>query len=379
MIELKNVTKSYDGNKDIVDKLNLRIEKGEFIVLIGESGCGKTTTMKMINRLIEPSSGKIYIDGKDIMSMNTIELRRNIGYVIQKVGLFPHMTVGQNIELIPMLKNWDKDKRKARAKELLNLVDLPPDEYYDRYPNELSGGQQQRVGVVRALAVNPDIILMDEPFSALDPLTREQLQKELLKLQDELQKTIIFVTHDMDEALKLGDKIAVMKDGKILQYDTPEQILKNPKDDFVEYFVGKDRLWKSPEMLYARDIMSKKVATVGLKRSHVHAVEIMKEKGVNTLVVLDKESSKPQQPLGIVRKKELKLNEEYSTKIKDIMKADIKTVPESMNMVDVLNYMAEQKLKNVFVVDSSNNLVGIITQSTILNVITEVVTDYEEA
>ncbi|MBZ4667399.1 MAG: osmoprotectant transport system ATP-binding protein [Epulopiscium sp.] len=375
MIELKNVTKSYDNNKIIVDKLNLKIEKGEFIVLIGESGCGKTTTMKMINRLIEPTTGKIYIEGKDIMSMDPIELRRKIGYVIQKVGLFPHMTVGQNIELIPMLQKWDKAKRKARAMELLDLVDLPANEYYNRYPNELSGGQQQRVGVIRALAANPNIILMDEPFSALDPLTREQLQKALLKLQDELQKTIIFVTHDMDEAIKLGDKIAVMKDGKILQYDTPERILKNPKDDFVEYFVGKNRLWKSPEMLFARDIMNKKVATISIKRSHAHAIELMKEKGVNTLVVLDTESSKPQQPLGIVRKKDLKLNEKHSAKIKDIMHTDLITVPESMNMVDVLNLMAEQQLKNVFVIDDNKNLSGIITQSSILNVITEVVTD----
>lgn len=379
MIELKNVIKSYDDKKNIVDKLNLQIEKGEFIVLIGESGCGKTTTMKMINRLIEPTSGKIYIDGKDILTIDPIDLRRNIGYVIQKVGLFPHMTVGQNIELVPMLKDWDKEKRKARAKELLDLVDLPSDEYYDRYPSELSGGQQQRVGVVRALAVNPDIILMDEPFSALDPLTREQLQKELLKLQDELQKTIIFVTHDMDEALKLGDKIAVMKDGKILQYDTPEEILKNPKDDFVEYFVGKDRLWKSPEMLYARDIMSKKVVTIGIRRSPAHALEVMKEKNVDTLVVVDKESPNPQQPLGIISRIELKLAAKNSVKMKDIMRTNIRTIYDSMNMVDVLNFMSNEKLKNIFVIDESKNVVGIITQSSIINVITEAVTDYEDA
>ncbi|MCG8502524.1 MAG: ABC transporter ATP-binding protein [Firmicutes bacterium] len=363
----------------VVDDLSMTIEKGEFVVLIGESGCGKTTTMKMINRLIDPTGGKILIDGKDIRHMDPIALRRNIGYVIQKVGLLPHMTVGQNIELIPMLKEWDKQKRKERAEELLNLVGLPPAEYYGRYPNELSGGQQQRVGVARALAINPDIILMDEPFSALDPITREQLQKELLTLQDDLHKTIVFVTHDMDEALKLGDKIAVMKDGKILQYDTPEEILKNPKDEFVEYFVGKDRLWKTPELLYAKDIMSKKVITVSLKRSPAHAIEKMKEKGVNTLIVVDKEAQQVQKPLGVVTRRELSHAVTHDFTMQDLMNTKFETIDESMNMVDVLNFMTEKKLKNIFVIDEQKNLVGIITQSSILNVITEAVTDYEEA
>ncbi len=378
MIELKNVFKSFDGKTQVVDNLDLQIQQGEFVVLIGESGCGKTTTMKMINRLIDPSSGKIFIDGKDITTVNPIELRRNIGYVIQKVGLFPHMTVGQNIELIPMLKEWDKEKRRKRAEELLELVDLPPEEYYSRYPNELSGGQQQRIGVARALAVNPDIILMDEPFSALDPITREQLQKELLKLQDELQKTIVFVTHDMDEALKLGDKIAVMKDGKILQYDTPENILRNPQNEFVEYFIGKDRLWKSPELLYAGDIMNKRVITVGMKRTPAQAIELMKEKGVNALVVVDKESSQPQYPLGLITSNELKHISEHSVKMKDIMNKNLRMIPETMNMVDVLSFMAEHDLKNIFVTDENEKLSGIITQSSILNVITEVITDHKE-
>lgn len=226
MIEFKKIVKSYDKKVKIVNGLDFKINKGELVVLIGESGCGKTTTMKMINRLIEPTAGEILIDGKSIMDFNPIELRRNIGYVIQKVGLLPHMTVGENIELVPYLQKWDKKKRRARAEELLQLVNLEASQFIDRYPNELSGGQQQRVGVARALAVNPDIILMDEPFSAVDPLTRDQLQEELSKLQNEVKKTIVFVTHDMDEALKLGDRIAVMKDGKILQYDTPENILK---------------------------------------------------------------------------------------------------------------------------------------------------------
>jgi osmoprotectant transport system ATP-binding protein len=217
IIKLKNLTKSYDGIVNVVDGLDLEIEKGKIVVLIGKSGSGKSTTLRMINRLIGITSGDILIDDKSIKDFNPIKLRRKIGYVIQKVGLMLHMTVGQNIEIIPFLEKWPRDERKKRAMELLELVDLPAEEFYNRYPAELSGGQQQRVGVARALAANPDIILMDEPFSALDPITRDQLQLEIIKLQEDLHKTIVFVTHDMDEALKIGDKIAVLKDGKILQ------------------------------------------------------------------------------------------------------------------------------------------------------------------
>jgi osmoprotectant transport system ATP-binding protein len=226
MIELKKVSKSFDGKTKVIDNLNLKIDKGEIVVLIGESGCGKTTTMKMLNLLVKPTKGEIIINGENIVDADIIQLRRNIGYVIQKVGLFPHMTVGENIELVPKLKNWKKEDRKQKAMELLELVDLDPEDYYYRYPSELSGGQQQRIGIARAMAADPDIILMDEPFSALDPLTREMLQDELLKIQSEVGKTIVFVTHDMDEALKIADRIAVMKDGEIIQYDRPEEILK---------------------------------------------------------------------------------------------------------------------------------------------------------
>lgn len=378
MIELRNVTKTYDNKKNVVDRLNLTINKGEFVVLIGESGCGKTTTMKMINRLVDTTSGQIIIDGKDVRDISPYELRRRIGYVIQKVGLFPHMTVGQNIEIIPKLKKWDPAKRKERAMELLDLVDLPSDEYYDRYPHELSGGQQQRVGVARALAINPDIILMDEPFSALDPITRSQLQNELLKLQEELNKTIIFVTHDMDEALLIGDKIAVMKDGKVLQYDTPENILKNPKNEFVEYFVGKDRLWRSPEMVFARDIMDRRVIKVGGNRTPAYALGIMKEKKVSSLAVVDKHSDRPQKIRGYVTRAELKNAVSHDIKMKDIMNTSIHTIKEKMNMVEVLNYMSEHHLKYVFVNDEDGLLSGLISETNILNLITDLASDYEE-
>ncbi|MCK9175880.1 MAG: betaine/proline/choline family ABC transporter ATP-binding protein [Desulforhopalus sp.] len=255
MIELVDLVKSYDGVTNVVDGLNLTINSGELVVLIGSSGSGKSTILRMINRLNSITGGDILIDGESIQAKNPIELRRGIGYVIQKVGLMPHMTVGENIEMVPKLLGWDKKTRRKQAMAMLARVDLPAKEYYSRYPGELSGGQQQRVGVARALAVNPDVILMDEPFSALDPITREQLQQEILALQDELHKTVVFVTHDMDEALKIADRIALLKDGEIVQYSTPEELLRNPVNEYVREFVGNDRLWQTPEFLYARDIM----------------------------------------------------------------------------------------------------------------------------
>ena len=377
MIEFINVSKSYDGKTNVIEGLNLRINSGELIVLIGESGSGKTTTMKMINRVHEPTSGSILINGEDIMSANVIELRRNIGYVIQKVGLFPHMTIADNIELIPFLKKWDKEKRRQRAHELLEMVNLDPNIYLDRYPNELSGGQQQRVGVARALAVNPDIILMDEPFSALDPITREQLQEELLKLQDELHKTIVFVIHDMDEALKIGDKIAVMRDGGIVQLDTPENILKNPIDEFVENFVGKDRIWKSPELLYAEDIMVKRPATISLERTTAKALEIMKEKGIEYIPVVDKPGDGPKKVLGFVRPRELRGKD--NAKMKDILNTNFFTVGLKTNMVEVLNIMKDKKVKNIPVVDDLGYLKGLATQTSILNLFADAISVFDDS
>lgn len=254
VIEFKNIYKSFK-EKHVLEDISFTINDGEFVCIIGPSGCGKTTALKMVNKLIRPTKGTILVNGKDISQENEIDLRRNIGYVIQQTGLFPHMTVRENIELIPKLKN-KKDKHLIdKVKNVLNMVGLDPDEYMDKYPEQMSGGQQQRVGVARAFASEPDIILMDEPFSALDPITRSQLQDELLTLQANVQKTIVFVTHDMAEAIKLADRICIMSDGKIQQYDTPEQILKHPANDFVLNFVGKKRIWDSPELIKAHDIM----------------------------------------------------------------------------------------------------------------------------
>ena len=244
VIQFNQVSKSYEGGTKAVDSLHLEIKKGEFFVLIGPSGCGKTTTMKMINRLIETTEGSILIDGKDIQEYNINELRWDIGYVLQQIALFPHMTIAENIAVVSEMRKWSKEKIKARVDELLQMVGLDPDVYRDRMPDELSGGQKQRIGVVRALAANPKIVLMDEPFSALDPLSREQLQKDIVQLQKKIQKTIVFVTHDMQEALSLGDRICVMKEGKVVQLDTPEGIIHNPKNEFVEEFIGnRGRPW----------------------------------------------------------------------------------------------------------------------------------------
>ncbi len=377
MIKLKDVSKTYDGKKMIVDHLNLTIEQGELIVLVGESGCGKTTTMKMINRLIEPTSGKIEIDGKDIMTIDPIDLRRNIGYVIQKVGLFPHLTVGQNIGLVPRLVKKDLDDIKKRTIELLDMIDLKHEDYIDRYPSELSGGQQQRIGVARALANDPDIILMDEPFSALDPITREQLQNELLKLQEELNKTIVFVTHDIDEAIKLGDKIAVMQNGKIAQFDIPEAILKTPASDFIENFVGQGRLWKTPDMLRAEDIMNKEYVQIGMQRTKAHAVELMREKNCEVLVVVDKSGNRLREMMGMVGKRQLSKNFDHEVRIKDIMKTDVMTVQPKTPLTEVLRLRDEHNLRFIPVVENGSVL-GIISAASILTVLTEIIPESED-
>ncbi|WP_405081812.1 ABC transporter ATP-binding protein [Paenibacillus chitinolyticus] len=238
MIRFENVSKRYADDTVAVNDLNLEINEGEFFVFIGPSGCGKTTTLKMINRLIPLSGGTLWINGRKVSEYDIHELRWNIGYVLQQIALFPHMTIEENIAIVPEMRKWDRAKIRARVDELLDMVGLEPKTYRSRKPKELSGGQQQRVGVVRALAADPQIVLMDEPFSALDPLSRERLQNELLELQQRIKKTIVFVTHDMQEAMKLGDRICLMNEGEIVQLDTPQGFLQNPASAFVEQFVG---------------------------------------------------------------------------------------------------------------------------------------------
>ncbi|WP_286222504.1 ABC transporter ATP-binding protein [Marinobacter apostichopi] len=255
MIELKNVTRRF-GNTVAVDNINLTIETGEVCVLVGSSGCGKSTTLRMINRLLPHSSGEILVDGEDVNAMNPEQLRLNMGYVIQGTGLFPHWTVARNIAMVPHLLKWPKERIDARVEELMTLLDLDPATHATKYPQQLSGGQAQRVGVARALAADPNILLMDEPFGALDAITRDNLQMEMLRIQRQVRKTTVFVTHDIDEALKLATRIAVMDQGRIIQHDTPENILRHPASDFVENLVGKqDRGLKLMSLRPVRDLM----------------------------------------------------------------------------------------------------------------------------
>ena len=260
MIRFEDVTKKYDENTLAVDSITFEIPSNELTVLIGPSGCGKTTTLKMINRIVRPTTGKILIDGNDVTAMDVKQLRRGIGYVIQNVGLFPHMSVKDNIATVPRLLKWERSKIDRRISELLELVGLEPKSYAKKLPKELSGGEAQRVGVARALAADPPIILMDEPFGAVDPLTRVRLQDEFARIQEDLHKTIVFVTHDIDEAIRLADRIAVMRAGRILQYDTPEEILAHPKEKFVHDFMGSDRALKRLSRIPVREYIEESFA-----------------------------------------------------------------------------------------------------------------------
>lgn len=367
MIEIKNISKKV-GSKVILEDISLKIDKGSFVVFIGPSGCGKTTTLKLINKLIEPTKGEIYIDGRPISKEDPIKLRRNIGYVIQSTGLFPHLTIRDNIELIPRLKKGKSEEEiNNKTLELMNMVGLDPTEFLDKYPSELSGGQQQRIGLVRAVATDADIILMDEPFSALDPITRTQLQEWLYSLQEELKKTIIFVTHDMDEALKLADKICIMKDGNIEQYDTVENLLRNPSNEFVKNFIGTDRLWNAPEYIKAKDIMIKNPITVKSSRTVIQGMEIMRTNKVDSLLVTDKEGNF----LGIVTIKELRLDGKQNHLLGEIMNKEPILVYDENHLVEILEVMNEEHIGHVPVVTKEKKLVGLITRSSLLTVLSE--------
>ncbi|MGI4779389.1 MAG: ABC transporter ATP-binding protein [Janthinobacterium lividum] len=293
MIKIEGLTKRFPGTpRPAVDHLSLDVPEGELCVLIGSSGCGKTTTMRMINRMIEPDSGLVEVAGRDVRTQDPVALRRGIGYVIQQTGLFPHLRIGDNIATVPRLLGWDEPRIRARVEELLVLVGLPPQHYRDRYPRELSGGQRQRVGVARALAADPPVMLMDEPFGAIDPINRAMLQDEFLRILRKLKKTIVFVTHDIDEALKMGDRIAILRDGKVVQYAAPDALLAEPADDFVSSFLGGGRSLKRLALLTVGDACEAAAArpgvpAIGAASSLREALALLLETGASELAVLD--------------------------------------------------------------------------------------------
>ncbi|MCY8190000.1 choline ABC transporter ATP-binding protein OpuBA [Bacillus spizizenii] len=366
MLTLENVSKTYKGGKKAVNNVNLKIAKGEFICFIGPSGCGKTTTMKMINRLIEPSAGKIFIDGENIMEQDPEELRRKIGYVIQQIGLFPHMTIQQNISLVPKLLKWPEQHRKERARELLKLVDMGP-EYLDRYPHELSGGQQQRIGVLRALAAEPPLILMDEPFGALDPITRDSLQEEFKKLQKTLHKTIVFVTHDMDEAIKLADRIVILKAGEIVQVGTPDDILRNPADEFVEEFIGKERLIQSssPDVERVDQIMNTQPVTITADKTLSEAIQLMRQERVDSLLVVDGEHVLQ----GYVDVEIIDQCRKKANLVGEVLHEDLYTVLGGTLLRDTVRKILKRGVKYVPVVDENRRLIGIVTRASLVDIV----------
>ncbi len=372
MIKLENISKSFKKT-EVLNDVSFEIEKGNFVVLIGPSGCGKTTTLKMINKLITPSSGNITIEDNDISKIDSIKLRRKIGYVIQQTGLFPHMTIKENIELIPKIENIDKEEINKRTDELIEMVGLDIT-HLDRYPSELSGGQQQRVGVARAFALNPDIILMDEPFSAVDPITRTILQDELINLQAKVQKTIVFVTHDIREAIKLADKVCLMNEGKIIQYDTPENILKNPANDFVTDFVGDNRIWQSPEFIRAKDIMITEPVTCTIDYSVDEALLMLGSEEVNTLMVTDEGTNKLH---GVLRKEHVQSAKDRNLSIRDILISGYVFASPNDSIVDVLKEVDKYNINNIPVVDKNKVLKGLITKSSLVETLSQQYIDDE--
>ena len=363
MIELNRVTKIYPGAaQPAVDSVSLTVPQGEICVFIGPSGCGKTTLMRLINRLIPLTSGSISVDGKDIMTLNPIELRRQIGYVIQQVGLFPHMTVRDNIATVPKLLSWTKAKIDERVDELLGLVNLDPREFRDRYPRQLSGGQAQRIGVARAMAADPTTMLMDEPFGAIDPINREVLQDEFLRIQAKLKKTIIFVTHDINEAIKMGQRVVLLQDGRLVQAGLPDELLNRPANEFVKSFVGSDRVLKRLNLLKVRDAMM-------LNPVHCHeedlsekVLEQMTKCDLAFLIVADQD----QKLRGYVNQYDLRGHKGI---VADVVRKLTLTVSPERNLKEALSQMLSYDLGILVAVDEEGHIQGVLNSATLFKLV----------
>lgn len=363
MITFNNVTKIYN-KRQVIKNINLEIEDGEFVVFLGASGCGKTTTLKMINKLTSITTGSIEIDGKNIKNIDTIDLRRDIGYVIQNIGLFPHMNILENITIVLKLKNASEEERYQKALDLIHTVGLD-ESYLTRYPDQLSGGQQQRVGVARALANDPSIILMDEPFSGLDPITKAQLQDEIVELQKKLGKTVLFVTHDIDEALRIADRICIFENGQVSQFDTPQVILNTPANQYIVDFIGENKLWQNPALIPATEVIIPAV-TINESSTMLNASRKMRASKVDTLIVVDKENHY----LGIIEmEKLLSVSTSPSSIVKNNMDNVLEVLTPNCMVDEAISLIIDYQQKIIPVVDSEKKLFGIITRSKLFTAI----------
>jgi len=365
-IQLEELSKSYPGSPaPAVDNVSMDIKAGETVILVGPSGCGKSTTLKMINRLIEPTSGRIRINDEDVTDMDPVKLRRKIGYAIQSSGLFPHMTVAENIALVPKMTGWSKSGVKDRVEEMLDLVGLDPREFHGRYPRQLSGGQQQRVGVARALAADPPVLLMDEPFGAVDPITRDHLQDELIRLQHELHKTIAFVTHDFDEAIKLGDRIAVLRErSHIAQFDTPEAILTNPTDDFVSGFVGAGAALKRLNLTRVRDVGIADFPTVTVEDPLQSIFNKLRDGQHNELLMLDRRN----RPYKWLRRGDLMRAKGSLARAGQLVHD---TVTRDATLHDALEAVLTDSSGRVAVTGRRGEFIGVVDMRTLMNSVQE--------
>jgi osmoprotectant transport system ATP-binding protein len=356
-IRLDKLVKRFPGQaRPAVEELSLEIPEGEIVIFVGPSGCGKTTTMKMINRLIEPTSGRILLDDEDVTHADPDKLRRRIGYVIQQIGLFPHQTIAQNIATVPRLLGWSKERVAARVDELIGLVGMDPADYRDRYPKQLSGGQRQRIGVARAMSADPDVMLMDEPFGAIDPITRDRLQNEFLRLQAEIKKTIVFVTHDIDEAIKMGDRIAILREGsRIAQFDTPERILVDPADEFVADFIGRGASLKRLSLSRVRDIEPGSWPTVTAGSDPAAARRMLEESDRGCLLVLDEHGA----PRSWLTAEHLQRSATVDGGL------PVATVGSTATLSDTLNEMLTARYCTAIVVDDRGRYTGAVDIDTI--------------
>ncbi len=370
MIKFENVTKIYPGmSSPAVDKLSFTVPTGEICTIVGPSGCGKTTAMKMVNRLIDATDGAIFVldergDMSNVLKIDPIQLRRSIGYIIQQIGLFPHRTILENIGTVPQLLDWDEARIRRRAEDLVTMMNMPV-EFLDRYPHELSGGQRQRIGVARGMATDPPVMLMDEPFGAIDPINRNILQNEFLRLQQEIKKTILFVTHDIDEAIKMGDKICILNVGGFLeQFDSPANILAHPANEFVEDFVGADRALKRLNLVRVEEVMNARPPLIQTTQNVEQAAGFMAEQGIRFAYVVDADRTLK----GYVRVRDLKGKTGW---VDEFVEPAATTIPLTTSLKDALSEMLVVDYANVCVVDAQNRVRGLIDTNMIHEAVIE--------